>query len=152
MNWDAIGSIGEITCATAVLATLVYLAIQTRQSNLLARSSALLEIHHQIVNFRNSVAYDPDLARITMKVENDVGEDLTELDLFRLSVRLQASMRLFEGIFLQYQTGVLRTEDFNQFKPLMMRLHKAAMKYDAWKVDTESAIEFRDYLEVGADT
>ena len=32
MNWDAIGAIGEIVGAIAVVATLAYLAIQTRHS------------------------------------------------------------------------------------------------------------------------
>ncbi len=30
MNWDAIGAIGEVLSALAVLATLLYLAVQVR--------------------------------------------------------------------------------------------------------------------------
>ena len=33
MNWEAIGAIGEVIGAAAVVITLVYLAIQIRQSN-----------------------------------------------------------------------------------------------------------------------
>ena len=44
MNWDAIGAIGEIIGAAAVVAALMYLSIQTRQANLLARASAVLHI------------------------------------------------------------------------------------------------------------
>lgn len=33
MNWDAIGAAGELLGATAVLVTLIYLAVQVRQNN-----------------------------------------------------------------------------------------------------------------------
>ncbi len=39
MNWEAIGAIGENIGAFAVLITLVYLAVQTRQSRLVAERS-----------------------------------------------------------------------------------------------------------------
>ena len=40
MNWDAIGAIGEIIGATAVVATLFYLATQVRHGVKLAESDA----------------------------------------------------------------------------------------------------------------
>ena len=38
MNWDALGALAEMIGATAVLITLIYLAIQIRQTKELARS------------------------------------------------------------------------------------------------------------------
>ena len=40
MNWDAIGGIGEIVGATAVVVTLAYLAVQIKHSTKLAQSNA----------------------------------------------------------------------------------------------------------------
>lgn len=45
MSWDAIGAIGEVIGAVAVVATLGYLTMQTRQSNLLARAAAERELN-----------------------------------------------------------------------------------------------------------
>jgi hypothetical protein len=39
MNWDAIGSIAEVVGALAVLITLIYLAVQTRDNVKVMRSS-----------------------------------------------------------------------------------------------------------------
>jgi hypothetical protein len=39
MNWDAIGSIAEVVGALAVLFTLIYLAVQTRDNVKVMRSS-----------------------------------------------------------------------------------------------------------------
>jgi hypothetical protein len=44
MNWEAIGAIGEILGALAVVASLVYLAIQIKQSSRIERSRAFQEI------------------------------------------------------------------------------------------------------------
>ena len=40
MNWDAIGAIGEIVGAVAVVVTLGYLIVQVRQSRKVVRRSA----------------------------------------------------------------------------------------------------------------
>ena len=40
MNWDAIGAVAELIGAVAVLLTLVFLTLQLRYANVLARSSA----------------------------------------------------------------------------------------------------------------
>ena len=40
MNWDALGAIAELIGAIAVLVTLVFLTLQLRYANVLARSGA----------------------------------------------------------------------------------------------------------------
>jgi len=131
MNWDAIGAVGEIIGAAAVVVTLMYLSIQTRQANLLARASAMLQIQNQIATHRGSLAHDADLARILLKVEEGVGDELSELDLFRLQVRLQATMSSFENIYVQYEAGVITREDFEQIESTILRVHKDAVSYGA---------------------
>ena len=44
MNWDAIGAIGELVGASAVVVTLVYLAIQIRENTRVAKSEAFRDI------------------------------------------------------------------------------------------------------------
>jgi len=46
MNWEAIGAVGEILGAVAVLITLVYLAIQIRQSTAQQKREELVSIQH----------------------------------------------------------------------------------------------------------
>jgi len=44
MNWDAIGAVGEILGALAVVATLAYLAIQMKQNSASLRIAAILSV------------------------------------------------------------------------------------------------------------
>ena len=44
LNWDAIGAVGEIVGALAVVVSLIYLATQIRTQNIEARLAAVHEI------------------------------------------------------------------------------------------------------------
>jgi hypothetical protein len=45
MNWDAIGALAELAAAVGVIITLVYLAVQIRQSSsLVAQNNKLLDV------------------------------------------------------------------------------------------------------------
>jgi len=45
MNWEAVGAVGEILGAIAVLITLGYLAVQIRQNTRAMKTSALSSLH-----------------------------------------------------------------------------------------------------------
>ena len=67
MNWEAIGAMGEILGAIAVLSTLVYLAIQVRRSNELARFTSSRDILNQYNDLNRMVTSDPSLRAALMK-------------------------------------------------------------------------------------
>jgi len=67
MNWDAIGAIGEIIGALAVLITLIYLAVQVRQAKhqleLNSAQARAIHVRDQMM----PIATDPSLASIMLK-------------------------------------------------------------------------------------
>ena len=67
MNWEAIGAIGELAGAIAVVATLFYLARQIRQSNAQGRRGELSATLQQISVARMAIAQDEDLAELILK-------------------------------------------------------------------------------------
>ena len=138
MNWDAVAAIGEIVGAIAVVATLAYLAQQTRQSNRLARANAVLSLQSEMRAHRGQVAFDPELSRIIAKVEADIGDELSEMDLFRLRVRLQSTLSSIESVYLQYETGVIQKTDLEKYHPLFLHIVKDAKSYGAWSEDALS--------------
>ncbi len=54
MNWDAVGAVGELVGAAAVLVTLVYLAIQVRQTSLQVRLGSAINLNNLV-----NQAFDP---------------------------------------------------------------------------------------------
>lgn len=76
MNWDAIGSAGEILGAIAVLATLLYLASQIKQANRF-ESAKHLDVHmDRIREFTMEIGRDPETSRIWHT--GLAGEELTQ--------------------------------------------------------------------------
>jgi hypothetical protein len=143
MNWEAIGAIGEIIGAAAVVATLGYLAIQTRQSNKLARSNTVLQLQEENRAHRNILAQDEALAKIVMRAIN--GEALSELELFRYQARSDSSMSFFESIYIQFQAGIITKEDFEKYGPAILRVALVARDHGIERNVTLS--EFQKYID-----
>ena len=59
MNWDAIGAIGEIVGATAVVISLIYLAIQFRTNSNALKSSASWDSEIVFAHRNDRIARDP---------------------------------------------------------------------------------------------
>ena len=53
MNWDAIGAVGEIVGALAVVVSLVYLAVQIRSQN---KESRMAAMHEFSAGYRDTLA------------------------------------------------------------------------------------------------
>ena len=76
MNWDAIGAVGEILGATAVLATLIYLAGQIRQTNTALRSQSRRQLLEGLTHDVERVLSNDALFDLYMK--GTKGEALDE--------------------------------------------------------------------------
>ena len=138
MNWESIGAIGEVVGAVAVIATIGYLALQTRQANRLARAGAVLKLQSEMREHRGAVAFDDELARIILKVEENVGEELSDLDVFRLRVRLQSTLSLIESVYLQFEANVISDEDLVKHHWLFLHIAADAKTYNVWKEESLS--------------
>ena len=64
MNWEAVGAIGEVVGALAVVATLIYLASQIRQNMMSNRNAALETISAQNAAWLSLITQDAEVARI----------------------------------------------------------------------------------------
>jgi len=81
MNWEAIGAIGEIIGAIAVVASLIYLSVQIRHNSrqveqqtsaLNAESITATEIAHS--TFRQSIINNPDVASLWRRAHESFNE------------------------------------------------------------------------------
>lgn len=67
VNWDAIGAVGEILGAIAVVATLGYLAIQTRHNVAATQTNTRQAILDSGQQFLSNLILDPGLDEIRWK-------------------------------------------------------------------------------------
>ncbi len=105
MNWDAIGAVGEIIGAAAVVISLAYLALQIRTQN---RESRIAATHEILEAFRNvSIPFqDESNATVMLNAMKDFNS-LEEVDRVRTIAMVTPMFRVWEEAFYQYQRGRL---------------------------------------------
>jgi hypothetical protein len=101
MNWEAIGAVGEITGAAAVVVTLGYLARQIRQSMAAAKTDS-----RQRVLDRYSDAVSNVLAPNVLEAMRNGLDDFSTL-----SSRDQAAFTLAQSIFANNLLNAIRLRD-----------------------------------------
>jgi len=82
MNWEAIGAIGEIAGAIAVIVTIGYLAIQIRQNTSALRSVATQGVTDEAAASYHVLCTDPDLCSIFIRGSNSP-DDLNDVEIGR---------------------------------------------------------------------
>ena len=78
MNWEAIGAVGEIVGAIAVIATLAYLAIQVRQGTNSVQGAAELEASKQFTDWHARITNSLELRTVWDK--GAAGENLNDAE------------------------------------------------------------------------
>jgi len=123
MNWEAIGAIGEIVGALAVVVTLVYLVIQIRQ-NTAAVATATYESTMTGFNDINVVvASDPELARLLDRgTQNSDALSVGEITQFNFLLRCYA----------------------NQWWKLLKLRERGSLSEADWSVFAKEAAQFLD--------
>ena len=86
MNWDAIGAIGEIVGAIAVVATLVYLATQIRVASVAAESQGSYSSAEVYSRYRHAVINNPGIVAAIAKA--NAGNHLTAQEDLQLATVL----------------------------------------------------------------
>ena len=111
MNWDAIGAMGEMIGAGAVVISLIYLASQIRSQ---IEESRIAGMHAVSEGFRDaisSLADSPHVARIWIK-SNEDPLSLSDEELVQMFAIAQRNFRVWEEAFGLYQKGRLDDEVF----------------------------------------
>ncbi len=94
MNWDAISGIAEFIGALAIIVTLIYLAIQTRQARIAAEQSAKFAqmqatgyVTEAYARWRGILINSPEIVEAIIKA--NTGETLTEVEKVQISAAFE---------------------------------------------------------------
>jgi hypothetical protein len=116
VNWDAVVAIVEIVGLLAVVASLVYLAIQVRQNSQLisqntfvARAAMVHETSAFYARFFELVADSAELASIYRRGKNSEGLDAVELE--RFEALLEVYFTSLEDMDHQFKSDLYFDED-----------------------------------------
>ncbi len=110
MNWEAIGAVGEIVGAIAVVITLVYLAAQIRSNTRTTKANASFQATHSWAEVTQSFAELPsdqfDTALKMLKPDTS-GQDLPPEEYERIRYTFRNIFQRLEGQYYLYKYGLL---------------------------------------------
>ena len=106
MNWEAIGALGEIIGAGAVVVSLIYLAVQIRGQSSEARTAGMHAVSQGFRDGIGSLAEIPHVAKIWIKGNEDFAS-LTDEELVQMFAVAQCNFRVWEEAFRLYRNGRL---------------------------------------------
>ena len=127
MSWQTGAAIAEIVAAVAVIASLIYLAIQIRQNNELLRSGsrqALVtnDVSSLAANFQNADVFAKYVA----------GSELSAEDQLRLSFMFALDLRNREFEYFQYANGLLDEQTWLAYRHVILINHSTGRGRAWW--------------------
>ena len=106
MNWDAIGATAEMLGSVAVVATLMYLAVQMRQNTQSNRTAAIQTMASQDSAWLSAVAQNTELSDVVSRGWRDLS-DLSESELARFSAIMAQSCRQYDSQYCLWSDGAI---------------------------------------------
>ncbi len=104
MNWDAVGAIGEILGAVAVLATLIYLAIQVSQAKKLQQAEAIRATRQERRELFAGIRDSPYVPELLEKLE--YGNELSRAEKSRIDAHYAVCFGVLFSSWAQDRLGL----------------------------------------------
>ncbi len=147
MNWDAVGAIGEVVGAFAVVCSLIYLGYQLRQNTRTAEVTAYQEMVRRIAELRQVMLGSPELAQALNKAMRE--EEMSNDEKRRYEVYLHCMLMNADAAFFQHQKGILPWERLIALtQPLVRHFGYTRRAHLVWSNRQDEYIpDFRQFLE-----
>ena len=145
LNRQALGALGEIFGALAVFASLVYLAIQTKQNTRALRSAAFHQVRESFSDVSLAVVQDPTLIHLLQRTQAD-DPGLSAEDIARFGYFLTTFLRRGESAYYQSYQGALENESWLGINRTIVRVLSNRYGQAFW--ETESVRFTSEYVAV----
>jgi hypothetical protein len=129
MNWEAIGAVGEIVGALAVVLSLIYLAIQVRQNSNMARAESRLRLVATWREFSNGLkGKDPTAFGRGLQCY----PELPVAEIGPFTEHLWDALHFFQCALALYESGTLDEEDYSQYESFIAAMFATPGGHRFW--------------------
>jgi len=137
VDWDAIGAVGEVLGAIAVIATLLYLGTQISQTNRIAKSSVARELQQKYSDLYTLIATNSEIKGLVTRLRNSnyVIESEEEEE------QLESFCLLLLGLWLS--TGVAHSQgqiEQNQYQVYCQDVEVKLSKWPGMRTQIETTL------------
>ena len=146
MNWDAIGAVGAVIGAAAVVISIVYLSVQIRQNT----KSAKLSVEQNIASSMTSFLFDQahtDIPDIYVRGSQNFS-GLTDEEAAKFGFFVLGMFRVFQQAHDQRCEGNLSDRSWESIENAFISQIRAPGVKAAWKIRGDTfKLEFREYID-----
>ena len=128
MNWEAASSIAEIVGAGGVIASLIYLAVQIRQSTKVSRAEMTKDLYLASRTAIMDIASNAELAKICTEIRQFESEDLMRRNMF-----YQSFFRLYELQYNLKNQGLLDDDIARSYALIIQMWARTVYFADYWE-------------------
>ena len=121
MNWEAFGAVAEVVGAVAVVATLIFLALQMRQSAAAIRAQTHDSAMRGYNELNTLVASRPDLAEMFERGQREP-DRLEPTERTQFVFLLGAYLNQTEAVLRMFESDVLSQEEWHRFAAVMSQV------------------------------
>ena len=134
MIWETAGTIAEIVAAIAVLVSLWYLAIQLKQNTEIERAELEVQLGLIWADLHDNMIQNPNLARAYDLAEKS-WEEMSDEDVRAYLWFVAKSFHILEGMFRQYQRGILTDEVWTPYERYIFGVLQIEAVLGWWRCD-----------------
>jgi len=147
VDWNAIGAIGEIVGAAAVVVTLVYFSLQLRQGSSNIRAASYQSASQGRTAFRMAVAGNKELAHLFRIGLVDTSQ-LDDDDILRFHIILVEEFRIAQSAYFLHGSGLADSEFWDHEK-FMIATYKKTPGFGTWWRDSKGYFsqDFTEYVD-----
>ena len=146
MNWNAVGAIGEVLGALAVLITLVYLALQVRQNTKAMKRTAFQEL----INYYGTITdfYSTrEGAELVAKARHGL-DLLDEPDRIRILNLVGKSFAHLQNVHQQWTEGLINESQWNQLSAVIVATLSSKSTRAIWDFTKDRySLEFQSWVD-----
>jgi len=147
MAWETAGVIAEVVAAVAVVVSLWYFAVQLKQNTELERAE--LEVHLGVTwaEMHDNMIQNPSLAKAFDLAATDWSE-MSDEDVRAYLWFVAKSFHILEGMFRQYQRGLLAEEVWEPYDRYIFGVLQIEAVMGWWRSDgCLTSRAFKDHVE-----
>ena len=132
MNWEAVGAIGEMVGAIAVIVTLGYLAVQIRQNTRTVRASTHHGISRELNELNIAFGSDPAVSSLLLRGSEDYSQ-LDHDERFQYTLLMRAAFGTYNDAFLQFREHLISGEVWATFRPVLAAIFGSPGAREWWE-------------------
>ena len=134
MNWDAVGAVGEIVGATAVVASLLYLAVQTRANAKALRANTIWNSETVFGAVNYSHGANPEWAHlISRSVSPDVTmSELSPTEQSQIQFTFRGALQYFQAQWSLWNEGLVPDELWERRRKGLRQMIEAPVMRQIW--------------------